>query len=284
MTVSGLLRNRRAGWRSAFLALAALLTLPAGDARADNTRLEAAYDIRWLNLVSFGEATATIDLRRGGAYDANVRANIFGTKAAFTASGNIRGERVLPESFAATIANKKRRMTIAMALAGGLVRQTRLEPEPKERPDRIPLKAGHTRGVLDPLSAALMPVPRGAGELGPSSCNRTLPVFEGMERFNLKLSYARMAAAGSAGTSAYDGPSVVCRVTYEPIAGHRTSADHIAYLKSDPVIEVWLAPVDSANMLVPIRTSIPTPYGTLIVEARRFTVKGRDTADASMAR
>ena len=60
--------------------------------------------------------------------------------------------------------------------------------------DRVPVTAAHTRGIIDPVSALLMPT-QGRGEpLDPDNCNRTLPVFDGATRFNVVLSYAELPA------------------------------------------------------------------------------------------
>ena len=37
-----------------------------------------------------------------------------------------------------------------------------IEPPLDEKPDRVPLKDAHKRGVVDPVSALLMPAPRPA--------------------------------------------------------------------------------------------------------------------------
>ena len=56
-------------------------------------------------------------------------------------------------------------------------------------PERVPLTDAHKRDIIDPLSAFLMPVPEGASPVGPSVCNRRVPVFDGYTRFDVTLTY-----------------------------------------------------------------------------------------------
>src|SRR5260370_40060336 len=86
------------------------------------------------------------------------------------------------------------------------------------RPDRIPLTEAHRHGVVDPMSAALIGV-SGSGEvLSPEVCRRTLPIFDGYQRFDLVLSFKRMDEARA--EHGYQCPCVVFTVAYHPIPGH----------------------------------------------------------------
>ncbi len=282
MSVNGVasvaIRARRASG-ALLLGLAAVL-VAAPPAMADATRLAMRYDIRWLNLAPIGKAFLALDIDPAGSYTANVSARILTARVAVTSSGAISGERVLPSAFATTVSTNERRHTIQMSMAAGTVRQARVLPEPKPKPDIVALTPAHQRGILDPLSAALMPVPQGGKELGPATCDRTLPVFEGTERFDIELSYLRKATIEGGGGDAYKGPAVVCKARYRAIAGHRESADYVAYFAKDPLVEVWLVPVAGTSMVVPIKTTVPTPFGTIVVEASRFRTGDADTAAA----
>ena len=50
----------------------------------------------------------------------------------------------------------------------------------------------HRKGVIDPMSAAIMPV-AGKGEvLTPDACKRKLAIFDGRKRADIDLVYKRM--------------------------------------------------------------------------------------------
>jgi hypothetical protein len=266
--------------RLAYAAVAGSVLLGAAvPACAETTTLTTRYDIRWLNLAPLGKAFLTVDIKNDSSYDARIAAKVLSAKVAVTASGAMSGTRILPDAFATTVATSERQQTIQIGMAAGNVRLAKVTPEPKPKPDRVELGPEHQRGILDPLSAALMPMPQKDPTLSAASCDRSLPVFEGTERFDVDLSYIRMTTIEKTGEGdVYIGPAVVCRARYKAIAGHRASADYVEYFKSDPAIEVWLVPVAGTRMLVPYKTSVPTPFGTIVVQASQFKVGGADTA------
>lgn len=251
--------------------------MAAATPAAAQTTLTMRYDVRWLNLAPIGKAFLTLDVKDDTSYDARIAGKILTAKVAVTANGSVAGTRILPDAFATTVQTSDRTQTIQMGMAAGNVRMAKITPEPKPKPDLVELQPQHQRGVLDPLSAAFMAMPQKDGELGASACDRTLPVFEGTERFDVELSYQRMTTVEKTASDNYSGPAAVCRARYKAIAGHRESADYVAYFAKDPLIEVWLVPVAGTKMLVPYRTSVPTPFGTIVVEATRFKVESPKT-------
>ena len=75
-----------------------------------------------------------------------------------------------------------------MGLQAGNVAAIDIAPPLDDKPDRVPIAEPHKRGVVDPVSALLMPV-AGRGEpMDPENCNRILPVFDGASRFDVTLS------------------------------------------------------------------------------------------------
>jgi hypothetical protein len=70
----------------------------------------------------------------------------------------------------------------------------------------------------------------------------------------------------------YSGPVAVCAARYVPIAGHRPAAKATQYMSDNRQMEVWLAPVERAHAVVPLRISIMTMAGMLLVEGTEFTI------------
>lgn len=64
--------------------------------------------------------------------------------------------------------------------------------------------------------------------LSKEACRRTLPIFDGHQRYDLKLAFKRMDKA--AVEKGYAGPVVVCSLRYEPIAGHSASNALVKYV------------------------------------------------------
>ena len=63
---------------------------------------------------------------------------------------------------------------------------------------------------------------------------------------------------------------MVCSVTYEPIAGHRSSTALVKYLSEGREMEMALAPVAGTRLLVPFRVSVVSMLANLVIEAKRF--------------
>src|ERR1043165_7782185 len=140
-----------------------------------------------------------------------------------------------------------------MRVRGGAVRAYVAVPPLEPSPERVPLTEAHRKGVVDPMSAGLMPV-AGKGELlTPDSCKRKLAIFDGRTRVDIDLVYKRMDQVKA--DKGYQGPVVVCQVLYRPIAGHRPERAAIKYLVEQRDMEMWLAPVGGTPGLGALRLS-----------------------------
>jgi hypothetical protein len=104
--------------------------------------------------------------------------------------------------------------------------------------------------------------------LAPAVCQRTLPIFDGSQRYDLALSFKRMENISI--EKGYQGPVVVCAMAYQPVAGYSPSSFRVNYLKKNRDMEMWFAPVAGARLLAMIRISIPTTLGTALLKATQF--------------
>jgi hypothetical protein len=182
--------------------------------------------------------------------------------------GTVNGGKPVSSSYAATIASDKKTDQVRMAVSAGNVREYSAEPAWPQTPDRVPVTEAHRRGITDPMSASLMAVAGNGDPVRPEACQRTLAIFDGRGRFDLTLSFKRIDHVRS--VRGYEGPVVVCAVRYHPISGHRPDRAAIKYLIEQRDIEVALAPVAGARVLVPYRVSVPTALGPAVLEAVDF--------------
>jgi hypothetical protein len=182
--------------------------------------------------------------------------------------GVIRGDNLMPTTYASSINNDKRVEELRIVLSSGTVKEYSADPPTVFNPDRIPLTDAHRRGVVDPMSATLVRVPGTADPVAPEACRRTVPVFDGRMRFDLHMSFKRIEKVHA--EKGYEGPVVVCGVQFTPVAGHVPDRAAIKYLVAQRDIEVWLAPISGTRVLVPFRVSVPTPLGTGVLEATQF--------------
>jgi len=114
--------------------------------------------------------------------------------------------------------------------------------------------------------------------VAPEACQRTLPIFDGRRRYDLKLAFKRIDTVKA--DKGYQGPVVVCTMLYRPIAGHRPERPAIKYLVEQRDMEMWLAPIAGTRVLVPFRFSIPTPFGLGVLQATYFVAQPQPTQAA----
>ena len=143
-----------------------------------------------------------------------------------------------------------------------------IEPEPPVDADRLPVTEAHRRGVYDPMTGSMIRVPGTSEPLSPDACRTGAGVFDGRMRYDLKLDFKRMETVKA--EKGYHGPVVVCAVYFTPVAGYIPDRAVIKYLAAQRNIEVAFAPVAGTRVLVPFRMTIPTPFGTAMLEATQF--------------
>lgn len=194
--------------------------------------------------------------------------SIGGGNGAGTAQGRIVAGQFAPLTYQSTVNYGKKAETIRISLANGNVKDTAIEPEPPVHPDRIPVTDAHLRSVLDPMSGAMLRVPGNGDPVSPEACRKTLSVFDGRMRYDLRLDFKRMDTVKA--EKGYHGPVVVCAVYFSPIAGYVPDRIAIKYVAAQRNMEIWFAPIAGTRVLVPFRVAIPTPLGTGVVEATEF--------------
>jgi hypothetical protein len=231
--------------------------------------------------INIGKAEWTIDIGADSyAAKASGRASgvlsvLVNGEGTVATRGAIEDGRLSPERFTSTITRDDDKSETTMALDHGEVKELAAETQ-KPAADRVPVTAEHRRGIVDPLSA--MMIPASADGLHKDACERTLAIFDGRRRYDLKLAFKRMDKVQAG--KGYAGPVAVCSVAFKPQAGHRASSKLVKYLAKGHDIELWLAPVVGAGLLVPFRASVASLLGSLVVEATEFDVTTQTAAAA----
>jgi hypothetical protein len=250
----------------------------ASQAQAEN--IHATYHLSIIGL-PIGTATATgalepqhykVDI---GVKLSGIASLVSNAKGAATASGAIGRAGVAPAAYANTTANSTETRTVRMAMGGGAVRGLDISPPFIDPVGRVPVTESNKHNVVDPVSALIMTVPSGQPLIGPAACDRTIPVFDGFARYDVKLSFVRSQDVQVKG---YSGPAAVCAARYVPIAGHRPQAKATQYMADNRQIEAWLVPLERAHAVVPLRISIMTMAGMLVVDATEFTIQPTQAA------
>jgi len=189
-----------------------------------------------------------------------------------TGSGASQGRVVsgtpVPNAYTATTTTQKKSETIRMVLANGGVKDFSIDPVPPVDPDRVVVTEAHRKGVLDPMTGAMLRVPGNGEMLSPESCRTGAGIFDGRLRYDLKLDYKRMETVRA--DRGYHGPALVCAIYFTPVAGYIPDRPVIKYLATERRMEIAFVPIAGTRVLVPFRMTIPTPFGPAMLEATSF--------------
>ncbi len=266
------------------LLLAAVFALPlawaSAPAVAADKTLKAGYIITIAG-ITIGKANAEGRFTDTG-YAATISGSTYGisrfvsdAQAMLAGNGRIRGTHVLPATYNLETSEKGFQTHVSMAMRGGSIVDLTAAPHLLPAPDRVPVTPNHKRNVVDPVGAFVVAVNRPGPSAGASACNRTVRVFDGWQRYDVRLTYKETKHIAG-GPGAYSGEVFACAARYVPVAGHRPDRESVQYMADNKRLEVWLAPVDGTDLFVPYRISIGTKIGDLIIIARNFSVSASE--------
>ncbi|WP_237153274.1 DUF3108 domain-containing protein [Oryzibacter oryziterrae] len=251
----------------ALLAGALSLTSAVDATAAKGEEIKALYNISFMG---FGIAKASLAVKVDrGAYAAKLHistsglARIVSSEETYVNSKGYVGRSMMSSSY--DLMSRGDKITqVDMSLSSGNIRSLKAIPELAERDDRVPVTNAAKRNVVDPLSAAMVPV---SGKVGKAVCDRTLPVFDGWTRYDIKLSYSGTEAADVPG---YKGDAVKCDARWIPVAGHRSGSKSTEFMTNNRDISVWFVPMAGGDVMVPSKVSVKTMRGVLLIQAAQF--------------
>jgi len=253
-----------------FAAGCALTLIIALGGQAHAESLDASYTISFAR-IRVGDITATV-VFGPTEYAMSVRGRAGGLMKAlmdgegfFTTRGSIADGHPVPTNFTSKIVANAQKSDVTMALDEGSVKE--LVATPLSSQGRVPVTDANRHGIIDPLTAMLFSA-AATGALSPEACRRTLPIFDGHQRYDLKLAFKRMDNVTA--EKGYAGPVVVCSLRYEPIVGHIASNALVKFLSEGREMEMALAPVAGTPLLAPFRLSVVSMLANLVIEASRF--------------
>jgi hypothetical protein len=255
-----------------FAAVIAAVAVGVRDVACAQGQLDATYTISMAR-IPVGKAAWTV-VTTADQYGTTATGSASGILSALVsgegslaATGSIKDGRLVPASFTSLLVREDETASVRMLLEGGNVTELVAEKLPSDL-DRVPVMPAHRQGILDPLTALLIPVP-GSGEVVVAQvCQRTLPIFDGRRRYDFGLAFKRMDKVKA--DKGYQGAVVVCSIAFQPIAGHRAGSLLVKYLSQGREIEIWLAPIAGTRVLAPFRLAVENLIGNIVVQASRF--------------
>jgi hypothetical protein len=265
---------------SAFAFMVAVL----GEHAHAGGNLEASYTISFAR-IRVGDITATV-VMGDSEYAISARGRAGGIikllidgEGSFTARGSIKDDHLVPTTFTSKIVSSAETSDVTMVLDEGNVKELEAAPLPSR--ELVPVTEANRQGIIDPLTAMLFSTAPTAEGLSRDACRRTLPIFDGRHRYDLKLAFKHTDQVSA--DKGYAGQVVVCSVRYEPIAGHRASTPLIKYLSEGREMEVALAPIAGTRMLLPFRVSVVSMLANLVIEANRFEATSQPPGASTVA-
>jgi uncharacterized protein DUF3108 len=262
----------------------ALMTAALGDRAQAEGKLDASYTISFARIRVgdiaatgvFGESEYTISARgRAGG----IMKVLVGGEASFSTHGTIKDGYPVPTTFTSKIISDAETSDVIMVLNEGSVKELAATAPPKS--DRVPVTQPNRQGIVDPLTAMLISAAAAGEGLSQEVCRHTLPIFDGQQRYDLKLAFKRMDKVTA--EKGYAGPVVVCSVSYEPIAGHRAATPLVKYLSEGREMEMALAPVAGTRLLAPFRMLVDSALANLVIEANQFEVTAQPQDASTVA-
>ena len=208
--------------------LALLLSGPSTAVPAEQVptegRILATYQV---NLAAFSLGEFTVDAQfKGSAYElkGEGRFSLFLGRT-YKSSGSTESEGrfakggLEPSSFKLSVKNGDKREARRMSFARGAVSEVTFIPKKKIGKRRVPVTEDQLIDVLDPLSAAFLHMPAGA-----PVCDATMPVYDGLLRFDLVLTPKRDDHLPNEAPPGLSGPAAVCNVNFSSCSRRLTPA------------------------------------------------------------
>lgn len=244
---------------------------------AKDQKVTADYSINF-NGIGIGDFKITSDMNND-QYAIQARARIsvlagmlFEWRGDTSSTGQVMARRPHPLTYSFGYRTGDKGENIDVKFSNNVVEEIAVSPPQRQNPSRIPVTRKHMLNVVDPLSAVVMLTNIGSNKSGTEVCSRRLPIFDGKQRYDIKLSYKGTKAVSVA--NGYNGPAFICKVKFLPIAGHRPGDKDNEYAAQSEAMELWMIPLSKAELYVPYYVYIPTPVGSASLTATGFSVEG----------
>lgn len=244
-----------------------LVFTQASFAAADG-KIRANYEVTLAGLtIAYAE---TLIVMKGETYSFRVNYRISGAGRLLgsatgeaVSSGTHRQGRLFPFTFAIAHQGSHRTQKITLVMDKGAVKTMTIDPPVKPGSWGAQITPEHLKSIVDPLSALFVPA-ASADEKGEDGlCDRTIPVFDGLRRFDVALARKQTRVAKH---SPYVRALTACELRITPIAGEMRGArdsQAVTPNRAQGEIEVTFGAVNVPNMYIPVLLSAKIGHATL---------------------
>ncbi len=236
-------------------------------AQADQVLIASEYSVSFAGIpVARSKFRTSIDGEvlsvTGTLATAGIAAAFDSTKATSISKGIITKNGVETQSFELDYKSGKRARNTKVSFRDGNAVDTKITPMREPNPNDVPLQPGQLDGVVDPFFASLV------WAVTPADvCNRTIKVFDGVLRLNLVM---RASGNEPYAIGNVKGDGIRCAVRYEPVAGHRAKSSSVTYMTQGERATIVFGQLAGTNLYGPIKASIKTKNGTVVIRATKF--------------
>lgn len=255
------------GMRRAIFTIAAVAVAFGAQPAGAIERFSSSYSVSVLGLrVASSSFTTTVNgeaVSIEGTLKSSGLARLFDdTTGSTVVRAKVNGQGVFPAAYDIRYVSGKKNKRTAISFASGKVAKTLNNPPLKKHAVYVPLKPEHLQGVFDPMTALLI-----KADTPQAVCKRTVRVFDGEVRVDLKLSPAGEVPFSTKG---FKGNAIRCSAKFVPVAGYRPDKNQIKYLRDKSRIEIAFAPIGAENLYAPVKATVGTQIGQVTVYATRF--------------
>ncbi|MEG6507750.1 DUF3108 domain-containing protein [Methyloligella sp. 2.7D] len=250
----------------------------AADSLAENATIEVKYSVKIgsFNLGTFkltNHIQGTVYRIRGDGRFSILEGLLYEWRGTTASVGRVTTAGIQPSKYSLSYKGGKAVEEVRMSFVRGAVSELELVPPKQPSAHNVPITAKQLEDALDPMSAAFL-FARSTDTSGDLSiCKQTVPVFDGRQRFDIKLSPKSRVQLSGNGTG-YKGPAVVCQAKYIPVGGHRPDNPGVQMLSQTDQIEIWMVPMAGTGLYVPYKVVIPTGIGLGTAVATSFKIAG----------
>ena len=190
------------------------------------------------------------------------------TNARFHSIGTLKGNLAIPQTHNLTYKRGKKSGSVAFEFGKSGLKNSSVSPVVNYGASAVPVLSAHLSAVLDPVTTAVFPVKSDDVGKGSAICNRTLKIYDGKNRFDLKFRYVSQQKRRAKG---FSGPTYTCSVQYVPVSGHTPTKKGVRYMQANQGMRVIMARVGSSNVYTMFGFRVPLKQGVASGMAYRFS-------------
>lgn len=200
-----------------------------------------------------------------------------GFKLSVKSHGTLANDAMIPQQYSIKYGTRDAKRSITINYNQNRTAEVLAKPPFFPSRFKVPLTPDHLKNTIDLLSALFMPVKENIAPLSPDNCQRQKAIFDGRIRYVLKISSVAVKKPHEK-FRGFKGPTLVCKFELLQIAGHRRIQRTNKKWGNNNVMEIWLTPVKSAKLLIPVKSRLTTRLGVVELTIRRLYLNGQKVA------